>query len=140
MDNQRVTYTITQVFKNGRGILKIQNEGSTTSVKHKVELSKPLIAAIKSSQENPEKFQLLNVPFTSTLTSPKWKENPLKLVMFKYADGTFRNFLLKFVDDKGRATAKDAMGNVNYLNRYRKWSASQYIRYWEQPTKLVRTV
>ena len=139
MDN-KVTYTLVQAFKNGRGILKIQNEGSSSSVKHKVELSPAIRGYLKAAALETTMFQILDVPFTSTLTSPSWKENPFKLVMFKYEDGSFRNFQLKFVDDKGRATAKDAMGNLNYLNKYRKWSAKEYTRYFEVTTKLVRTV
>jgi len=128
----KVTYTLVDVdLKEKTGVLRVKNEGKHHGYRLDVTVSGQLIGKIKYAQDHPKARKFVDIPFTSTLKSPEFEENPFKLIKFTKT-GRDDSFHLQLVTDKGFwfKTYIDAMNNRvdELVGKY--WRKDQFIRFW----------
>jgi len=128
MDTQTVSYTIKGVNmeKKEAKVLVVSNDGQKATIT--ASLSALLMHMIKQGMENSENRQYVGVTYTSTIDSPSFDENPLKVVRFNHKDGTFKNWHLKLVHEKGYDPVYDIFGR-KVKRIYKYFKKSEFIRY-----------
>ena len=131
----KITYNLSSVdLVNRTGVLKIRQEHLSKGKTIEVTLSAQLIGKIKFNMKSPKHnkaIKLVNVDYTSALKSPRYLENPFKLIKFTHGDKP-DTFHLQMVDDKGSFIKEysNAMNKRVEERVFKHWKPYQYIRFW----------
>lgn len=128
----QITYNLQSVdLVNKIGVLKVKQAHLSKGKTIQVTLSGQLIYKIKEQMKNPKARKYLMVDYTSTLMSPKFEENPFKLVKF-IKEGEDDSFKLQLVTDKGHYFKEytNAMNQRVDKIMYKHWKTTEFMRFW----------
>ena len=140
MNNQkevRVTYNLSEVnLANRTAVLRVRQEHLSKGHKLTVSISGQLVHAIKKSMKDIKARKFVNIDFTSTLMSPSFDENPLKLIKFSRPEGD-PTFHVQLVTDKGHYFKEysNAMNQRVKKIQFKHWKTSEFMRFWEVQLK-----
>jgi len=130
----KVTYNLSDVdLKAKTGVLRVKNEGKHHGYKLAVTVSGKLLHRIKLQMQSNDARKYVGVDFTSTLMSPSFDENPLKLVEFSHPDKK-PTYNVQLVTDRGFdvKTYFNAMNKrVDKFIDRANWKPTQYMRFFQ---------